>query len=73
MWLTGSVELPRFQFAGKMANCTCSTTSNSYSGANLWSENEFMTVKHWKTICHEVDDLYLVLRCISTLKREGKN
>ena len=28
---TGSTELPRFQVAGKLANCVRSTTSNSHS------------------------------------------
>ena len=28
---TGSTELPRFQVMGKLANCVCSTTSNSHS------------------------------------------
>ena len=32
--MTGSTELPRFQVAGKLANCVRSTTSNSHSGAN---------------------------------------
>ena len=71
--LIGSAELSRFQFAGKIANCTRSTTSNSHYGANLWSENESMSVKHWKTTSREVDELYSALRCISALKREGKN
>ena len=71
--LTGSVELSRIQFAGKIANCTRSMTSNSHYGANLRSENESMSVKHWKTTSREADGLYSVLRCISTLKREGKN
>ena len=73
MWLTGSAELTRFQFAGKMANCTRSTKFNSHSGANSWSENESVSVKCWKTTSREADDLYSVLRCISALKREGKN
>ena len=73
MWLTGSAELPEFQFAGKLANCTCSTTSNSLSGANSQSENESVSVKHWKTTSHEADDLYLALRSVSALKREDKN
>ena len=68
MWLTGSAELPRFQFMEKMAICTRTMKSNSHSGANSWSENESVSVKH-----DEADDLYLVLRCISALKREGKN
>ena len=73
--LIGSAELSRLQFAGKIANCTRSTTSNSHYGANLWSENESMSVKHWKTTSREADELYSVLRCTwtSPLKREGKN
>ena len=73
MWLTGSAELPRFQFVGKMAICTRIMKSNSHSGANSWYENESVSVKHWKTTSREADDLYLVLRCISALKHEGKN
>ena len=71
--ITGSVELSRLQFTGKIANCTRSTTSNSHYGANLWSENKSISVKHWKTTSREADELYSALRCISALKREGKN
>ena len=39
-WLTGSVELLRFQLAEKLVNFACNTTSNSSSGSYLWSENE---------------------------------
>ena len=71
--LTGSAELPRFQFTGKVANCTRSTKFNSYSGANSQSENESVSVKCWKTTSRETDDLYSALRCVSALKREGES
>ena len=53
--LIGSVELSRLQFAGKVANCTRSMSSNSHYGVNLWSEIELISVKHWKTTSCEAD------------------